>query len=153
MFGHSRYGTFTVDMRQRMVKSGLQDQLWTLTDIIARAVETPNHRKVREKAVAAAAEAEAAAGTTGSSRETTGAREPSIIGAGGAVGSAEQNSTEEREPMDLKAGQALDEIAVNCVGAMSLMLRSELAREQLLGRGCCPSLNAILELATTVMGK
>lgn len=143
------------DMRRRMLEHGLQNKLWALAQSIARAVETPEQRKARQKAAAASA----AAGTAGGLRGADGSRG----GEGGSLllqevagdnDNEDEAHTSEGEEGDgvavvLEAGQELDEVAAKCVGAISLMLRSQEAADSLAGpEGYHNGLQILLELAT-----
>lgn len=142
-------------MRRRLVESGFQAKLWGLAEQIARAVETPEHRKARLKAAAeappaapAAATAEAG-GTTGViDGETIGSRESATAEGEGGLGSDGKSFDETRQPMELEEGYELDDLAVKCVGALSLLLRSEQAKEALARTERVHHLDILLELAT-----
>lgn len=141
----SRHGARATDMRRRMIENGLQAKLWALLENIARTAETPERRKARQ--MASSATTEAANGTDGVFSGTSGSREAfpteleRLDGAG-------HHTSKARGAMELKAGKDLDELALNCLGAISLMLRSEQAKEALLaGPDYHPGLGILLELA------
>ncbi|CAM9310036.1 unnamed protein product [Ectocarpus fasciculatus] len=138
------------DMRRRMLEHGLLNKLWALAESIARTVETPEHRKARQKIAAAA-------GTAGGLRGADGSRG----GEGGSLLPQEVTGDNEDEAhtsegeegggvaVVLEAGQELDEVAAKCVGAISLMLRSQEAADSLAGsEGYHNGLEILLELAT-----
>lgn len=137
-------------MRRRLVENGFQAKLWVLAEQIARAVETPEHRKARLKAAAtiAAATAEAGDNTGGIDGETIVSRESAPAEAGGRLESAVKCFDEARKPIELEEGHELDDLAVKCVGALSLLLRSEQAKEALARTERVHDLDILLELAT-----
>lgn len=137
-------------MRQRLVEHGFQAKLWVLAEQIARAVETPEHRKARLKAAAmtAAATAETGGNTGGIDGEVIVSQEPAPAEAGGGLGSVGKGFDEARKPMELEEGHELDDLAVKCVGALSLLLRSEQAKEALARTERIHDLDVLLELAT-----
>lgn len=139
------------------MEHGLQNRLWALAENIARTVETPQHRRAREKASEAAAEAASQAAAAGTDRSVRGADgnrvvSPQEVTAGDEVHTSE-GGDEEREPIALEAGQELDELASKCVGAISLMLRSQEAADALVGPEHHNGLEILLELATVAQGK
>ncbi|CBJ27259.1 flagellar associated protein [Ectocarpus siliculosus] len=145
----------STDMRRRMLEHGLQNKLWALAESIARTVETPEHRKARQKAAAEAAAA--AAGTAGGSTGVDGSRGgeggPLLLQevTGGNEDEAHTSGGEEGGGVAvvLEAGQEMDEVAAKCVGAISLMLRSQEAADSLSGsEGYHNGLEILLELAT-----
>lgn len=135
-----------------MMEHGLQNKLWALAENIARTVETPEHRRAREKAAEAAAEA--AAGTDRSLRGADGNRELSLQEVTtGDEALISEGGDEEREPIALEAGKQLDELAFKCVGALSLMLRSQEVADALEGPEHQNGLELLLELATVALGR
>lgn len=118
-----------------MLDCGLQDALWALLENIGRVIEPPERRKAREKAAAADAD------------------NVVNLDSGGAISTGEQAlegapiSVYSREPLELVAGTELDELAVNSLGAVSQILRLELAKEAL-AKSSHASLDILLELAT-----
>lgn len=130
-----------------MIQNGLQANLWALLETIARVVEPPERRKAREKAAATAADtaAEARTGSAEHPGEATETKEESFAHEPERCSGEGKGPTRETE---LETGPELDELAVNCLGAMSLMLRSEEAKEVLARPGHHPGLNCLLELAT-----
>eukprot|EP00752_Nemacystus_decipiens_P001778 g1718.t2 len=144
------------DMRRRMFEHGVHKKLWALAEKIARTIETPEHRKKREKAAETAAEtaAEAAASTHRSLKGVSGLREssPALTAEEDKLAPEDENEQGEGVSVSLEAGQELDELAAKCVGAISLMLRSRVTADALVGtkhRG----LEILLELATLPLGR
>eukprot|EP00903_Cladosiphon_okamuranus_P005365 g5358.t2 len=140
-------------MRRRMFEHGVQKKLWALAENIARTVETPEHRKKRQKAAEAAAEAAASADrrSTGASgkleaslQELTAEEEPLV--------SEGENGQSDGVSITLQTGQELDNLAVKCIGAISLMLRSQETANALVGTKH-HGLEILLELATVVQGR
>lgn len=122
-----------------MIQNGLQTNLWALLETIARAVEPPERRKTREREAAAAADTAAEPGEAVEAKEDPLSHE------------TERCSGEGKESVreiELQIGAELDELAVNCLGAMSLMLRSEEAKDILAGPVHHPGLKSLLALAT-----
>lgn len=139
-----------------MMEHGLQNKLWALAENIARTMETPEHQRAREKAAEAPAEAatEPAAGTDRSVRGADGNQELSLQEvAAGDEGDTSEGEDEKGEPIALEAGQELDELAAKCVGAISLMLRSQEAADALVGPEHHNGLEILLELATVAQGR
>lgn len=130
----------------------MQAKLWVLSERIARAIETPEHKRKRLQAGGAAAEfgsgVGAAAGTDGSLGDSTGPRESPLVEVVGGLGGAGQISGEADISMELEPGKELDELAVKCVGALSLMLQSEQAKKVFTGPAYQNGLEILLELAT-----
>ncbi|CAB1121297.1 unnamed protein product [Ectocarpus sp. CCAP 1310/34] len=133
----------------------LKNKLWALAESIARTVETPENRKARQKAAAEAAAA--AAGITGGSRGADDSRGgegvPLLLQEVTGDNEDEAHTSEGEEgggvAVVLEAGQELDEVAAKCLGAISLMLRSQEAADSLAGsEGYHNGLEILLELAT-----
>lgn len=120
-------------MRRRMIDLGLQAEMWTLSGKIARTVETPESRKARQKAAEATAEGSTATAQTDAAERCQNSR---------------QGLDEVQESPELQMGQALDEMAANCIGAVSLMLRTDQAKEALSGPDFHAGFEILLELAT-----
>lgn len=140
-------------MRRRMFEHGVQEKLWALAEKIARTVETPDHRKKREKAAEAATEA--AASTDRSPTRASGTREPllqELTTEDEALTPEGENEQGEGTSITLEAGQELDELAAKCVGAISLMLRSQETADALVGTKH-HGLEILLELATVAQGR
>lgn len=136
-----------------MFEHGVQKKLWALAENIARTVETPEHRKKRQKAEEAAAEAAASADRSPTS--ANGKRESSLQGLTAeneAVVSEGEKEQGEEASITLEAGQELDELAAKCVGAISLMLRSHGTADALVGTKH-HGLEILLELATVAQGR
>ncbi len=139
------------------MEHGIQNKLWALAENIARTVETPERRRKRQKAEEAAAEAATA--------EAGASTDSGLRGADGKPTSLFQESMAEDEthssegggeakkPIALEAGQELDELAVACVGAIALMLRSQEATDALAGPEIHHGLRVLLELATVSQGR
>lgn len=121
-----------------MLDCGLQDALWALLENIVRVIEPPERRKALEKAVTADADNVV---STDSGRAISHGEE--------ALEGAEQApiSVYSREPLELVAGTELDELAVNSLGAVSQILRLELAKEAL-ALSSHAGLDTLLDLAT-----
>ena len=139
-------------MRRRLVENGFQTKLWVLAEQIARAVETPEHRKARLKAASAAA-AEAGENSGRTDGEAIGSRESAPAEVGGGIGVAVKYFDETPKPMELEKGHELNDLAVKCVGALSLLLRSEQAKETLARAERVHDLDILLELATMVQDR
>lgn len=140
-------------MRRRMFEHGVQKKLWALAENIARTVETPEHRKSRQKTAEAALEA--AASTDGSPTSVRGKREPSLqelTVEDEAILSEGGHEQGDGASLTLEAGQELDELAAKCVGAISLMLRSQETADALVGTKH-HGLEILLELATVTQGR
>ncbi|CAM9275025.1 unnamed protein product [Scytosiphon promiscuus] len=139
-------------MRRRLMEHGIQDKLWVLAEKIARAVETPEHQKAREKAAQVAAEG--LAGLDRSSAEADGNQESLLLQeAIGDDGAHDQEIETEGEQIVLEAGNELDELATKCVGAVSLILRSPEAADALATPDHREGLSILLELATVALGR
>lgn len=148
-----------------MFENGVQKKLWALAQRIARTVETPEHRRNRQKAAEAAAQATAQAAAEAAA-EAAASIERSTITARGERESSLHAPTVEDEALlsesgheegggasiPLEAGQELDELAAKCVGALSLMLRSQETADALVGTEH-HGLEILLELATVALGK
>ena len=138
------------------MEHGVQNKLWALAENIARTVETPEHRKKRQKAAEAAAEAVAEAGAS-SDGGLTGADRKQASLFQGPTAEGEPPSSEPkgqaREPIVLEAGEELDKLAATCVGAISLMLRSQEATDALAGPDIHYGLQVLVELATVPQGR
>lgn len=135
-------------MRRRMFEHGVQKRLWALAENIARIVETPEHRKKRLKAAEAASEASAT--TARSPTSASGKRESSLdelTAEDEALESKDAHEQDEGASIALEPGQELDELAANCMGAISLMLRSQETAHALAGTKH-HGLEVLLELAT-----
>ena len=140
-----------------MFEHGVQKKLWALAEKIARTVETPEHRKRREKAAEAAAEAatEVAASTDRSPTSASSTRETSpqaLTTEDEALMLEGEDELGEGASITLEAGQELDKLAVKCMGAISLMLRSQESADALLGTKH-QGLEILLELATVAQGR
>lgn len=140
-------------MRRRMFEHGVQKKLWALAENIARTVETSEHRKKRQKAAEAAAEAAASADR--SSTGASGKREPllqELTAEDEPLVSQGQNEQSEGASITLEAGQEMDNLAAKCMGAISLMLRSQETADALVGLKH-HGLDILLELATVAQGR
>lgn len=176
-FRPSRSPLIQKDVRERLIENGLQDTLSTLLESIARTVETPEHRREREKVLtkSVGVEAEAAGDSTDNlnflgdgkgdrncsiggrvpSDQPSGRGDPQVAGIG-ILGGAGQSYTEGGDfasvAVELKAGPELDELAVCCLGAISVLMRSDEAKGMFLEPGKCV-LDVLLELATVSQGR
>ena len=119
-----------------MLDCGLQDALWALLENIVRVIEPPERRKAREKAAVADADNIANEEDSGGEGSTG---EQALEG--GPI------SVYPREPLELVAGTELDELAVNTLGAVSQILRLELAKEAL-EKSSHAGLDILLDLVT-----
>lgn len=138
-------------MRRRLFEHGVQKKLWALAENIARTVETPEHRRKRQKA------AEAAASTDRSPTSASGKLKRESSAQGLTVEDEALVSEGGREEgggasITLEAGQELDELAAKCMGAISLMLRSQETADALVGTEH-HGLEILLELATVAQGR
>lgn len=140
-----RHDDHATDIRRRLTEYGLQVALWRILERIARVVETPEHRKEREKAETAEA---TTSGSDASSGDTSQPREPSRVEKGEV-----QTCDESRDALELTTGEELDELAVNSLGVLLLMLRSEQAKDALARRAKHQGLDVLLELSTVAQSR
>lgn len=151
-------------MRQRLIENGMQITLSSLVDKIAWAMETLEHGREREKAVAAATEVNTNTDVEVSGKcyrdgETpNGVDRPICSDEFGQsvelqVASEGGNDyADARATLELREGYELDDLAASCLGALSTILRSDEAKNALMEPGN-RALEAILKLATVPQGR
>lgn len=131
------------------MQNGLLKDLLSLLEKIAMAVEPPGRRKQREKAAeASAVTCEGASVDSGNINEPLGSGDPHAAEVDRLGGTNQSPGGLGK----LEPGPELDKIAKSCLGAVSVMLHSDEAKDSLSqprNRG----LSVLLELATVAQGR
>lgn len=131
------------------MQTHLLKNLLSLLENIAIAVETPGYRKRKGKAGEESAVAvEGTSVDSGNKSEPPGSGDPHAA----EVDRLDSTSQSPGRLGKLEPGPELDELARNCLGAISAVLHSEEAKESL-SQPRSRGLSVLLELATVAQGR